>query len=145
MSPRGTNPHRTNPQRTTPQRWDGGGTHRGTLEAAMEIMWKTVVLRSSEFHRSLVVAFHQQRRHCGAKSMYWSSHHVMITSTRRIAIGGWLFMAPTGFGGANAFCSWDSACSLVFLADGSLARSSSRTRTHLPWQAGSTSRPATPL
>ena len=43
--------------------------------------------------------------------LFWSSHPVTITSARRIAIGGWLFTAPTGFGGASGFCSWDCACS----------------------------------
>ena len=63
----------------------------------------------------------------------WSSLDVMITSTRRIAIGGWIFTAPTGFWGANGFCSWDRTCSLVFLADGSLAIGSTRTRKPSPF------------
>ena len=33
-----------------------------------------------------------------------------------------MFMAPTEFEDANGFCSWDRACSMVFFADGSLAR-----------------------
>jgi PTS system cellobiose-specific IIB component len=41
------------------------------------------------------------------KIFSWSSHHLMITSTRRIAIGGWIFTAPTGFGGASGFCRWN--------------------------------------